>query len=150
MKIAFIIPSLINKGPIIVVDTIIRHLTDKVEQIDVFYFDDKFGVDFNCATHKINFNQPIDFDEYDIIHSHGYRPDKYVNKWRRHIVKAKTVSTIHADIAQDLKYSYNIFVSFVFTRIWHRFLSKMDLVVVISDKLKKIYQHKISNLVLVY
>ncbi|MEG0815085.1 MAG: glycosyltransferase [Mucinivorans sp.] len=150
MKIAFIIPSLINKGPIIVVDTIIRHLTDKVEQIDVFYFDDKFGVDFNCATHKINFNQPIDFDEYDIIHSHMYRPDKYIHRWKSKIKKAKVVSTIHQDIFQNLKFSYNFFIAVIFSHLWKRNLMTMDSVAIISQKLFSLYHIQIPKSTIVY
>lgn len=46
MKIAFIVPSLINKGPIIVVDTLVRNLINQVEKVDLFYFDEKYGIDF--------------------------------------------------------------------------------------------------------
>lgn len=39
MKIAFIIPSLINEGPVIVAKDIIEGLINKVALIDVYYFD---------------------------------------------------------------------------------------------------------------
>ena len=45
MKIAFIVPSLINKGPIIVVDTLVRNLINQVEKVDLFYFDEKYGIE---------------------------------------------------------------------------------------------------------
>ena len=80
MKIAFIVPSLTNKGPIIVVDTLVRNLINQVEKVDLFYFDEKYGIDFCCQTYLIDFDTPISFDNYDIIHSHGFRPDKYVAK----------------------------------------------------------------------
>ena len=38
MKIAYILPSLVNKGPIVVVNNIIRYLKEHVEQIDVYFF----------------------------------------------------------------------------------------------------------------
>lgn len=150
MKIAFIVPSLANKGPIVVVDNIVKNIFGKVEQIDVFYFDDKFGVNFVCPTYKINFNTPIDFDNYDIIHSHMYRPDKYVVKWKSRIKKAKLVSTIHQDIFQNLKFSYNILVAFVFEYRWKVLLNKMDAVAVISNKLSSLYSPCFTNLKLVY
>ena len=43
MKIAYILPSLINKGPVIVAYTIIKNLVNIVDQIDVYYFDDEKG-----------------------------------------------------------------------------------------------------------
>ena len=107
MKIAFIIPSLTNKGPIIVVNTIIKNLIDKVDLIDLFYFDDKQDLIFPCKTYQIKFNKPINFDNYDIIHSHGYRPDKYLSLWKKNIHKAKIITTIHSDIKIDLFYNYN-------------------------------------------
>ena len=150
MKIAFIIPSLINQGPVIVVNTIIKFLIDKVEQIEVYYFDDKKGIGFVCPTHKIRMDTPIDFDKYDIIHSHMYRPDKYVNKWRAKIKRAKTVTTIHQDIFQNLKYSYNFFVAIVFGYIWKGFIRKMDMVIVISKKLYNLYEKKMKQLLVVH
>lgn len=150
MKIAYIIPSLINKGPIVVVDTIIKNLIDKVDTIDVFYFDDKFGIDFVCKTTKIDFNIPIDFDSYDIIHSHMLRPDKYVYKWRHKIVKAKVISTIHQDIFQNLKFSYNLPIAIIYTFLWKRYLKKMDGVAVISKKLYTLYASELPLSTIVY
>ena len=51
MKIAFIVPSLINKGPIIVVDTLVRNLINQVEKVDLFYFDEKYGIDFSLHSY---------------------------------------------------------------------------------------------------
>ena len=150
MKIAFIVPSLINKGPIIVVDTLVRNLINQVEKVDLFYFDEKYGIDFCCQTYRIDFDTPISFDNYDIIHSHGFRPDKYVAKWKNNISNAKVVTTIHSDIACDLCYNYNFFVSFIFTKIWLHYIKKFDAVVVISDQLKKIYECKLKSISRVY
>ena len=150
MKIAYILPSLINKGPVIVAYTIIKNLVNIVDQIDVYYFDDDFVLQFPCPTYKLDMNVPINFDEYDIIHTHGYRPDKYVNKWRKMIRKAKTVTTIHADIAQDFKYGYNKLFSLIFTPLWLNMMKKHDAVVVISNKLESLYKNKFKNIYRVY
>ena len=150
MKIAYILPSLINKGPVIVAHTIIKNIVNKVEHIDVYYFDDDFVLEFPCSTYKLDMNKPIHFDNYDVIHTHGYRPDRYVNKWRKSIKKAKTVTTIHADIAQDFKFGYNRLFSLIFTPIWLNMMKKHDAVAVISDKLKSLYKDKFMNLDRVY
>ena len=81
MKIAFILPSLKNQGPIIVAKDIIEGLINIVEQIDVYYFDKGEGeaeVNFSCDTHLISFYEKIDFNKYDVIHTHMLRPDMYV------------------------------------------------------------------------
>lgn len=150
MKIAFIVPSLKNKGLVIVPHTIIKNIINKVDFIDLYYFDDDFGLEFPCKTYKISIDNPIDFEKYDIIHSHGYRPDKYVNKWRINIKKAKTVCTIHSDIAQDLKFGYNFLVSLIFTPRWLNRIEKSDAVIVISNKLESLYKGKFKNLYRVY
>ena len=150
MKIAYIVPSLINKGPVIVAHTIIKNIVDKVDRIDVYYFDDDFVLEFPCATYKLDVNKPIFFDDYDVVHTHGFRPDKYVNKWRKNITKAKTVTTIHADIAQDFKFGYNKLISFIFTPIWLNMMKRHDAVAVISEKLKFLYKDKFKNICRVY
>ena len=81
MKIAYILPSLINKGPIIVVQNLVNEQYKRKYDVEVYYFDDKFGVQFDCPTIKLNPQKPPkNFDKYDIIHSHGYRPDKFLFK----------------------------------------------------------------------
>lgn len=149
MRIAYIVPSLVNKGPVVVVNTIVKNLIGKVDLVDVFFFDDDL-LAFPCATFKIDMDIPFDFDDYDIIHSHGYRPDKYVNKWRKEIKKAKTISTIHSDIAQDLKFSYSKTVSLIFTPLWLYYLRNNDAITVISKKLEKIYHKKFKKLYCIY
>lgn len=150
MKIAYIVPSLINKGPVIVAHTIIKNIVNKVENIDVYYFDDDFVLEFPCSTYKLEMNIPINFDMYDIVHTHGYRPDKYVNKWRKTIKKAKTVATIHADISQDFKFGYNKLFSLIFTPLWLNMIREHDAVAVISNKLETLYKNKFKNLSRVY
>ena len=82
MKIAYILPSLRNQGPIIVVKNIVDYLVEQGIEIDVFYFDDfPSAMYFNCPVEKITMKAPIDFEKYDIIHSHCLRPDMYVAKW---------------------------------------------------------------------
>jgi glycosyltransferase involved in cell wall biosynthesis len=141
MKIAFILPSLANKGPILVVKDIVSHIYQKVEIIDIYYFDDIVEVNFDCPVIKIKFFTQIEFDKYDIIHSHGYRPDKYLWKNRRKI-KGKTISTMHCDPRDDLRYTYNIFVSLLFRWIWLIYISRHDKVVILNKYFLKNYFEK--------
>ena len=151
MKIAYILPSLANAGPIMVVNVLVENLVGKVDKIDVYYFDDKKELDFKCDTIKIlSVKAPINFDSYDIIHSHGYRPDKYISQFKRSIRKAKIVSTIHSDIKKDLSYTYNPIISWIFTKVWFRNLRKMDTIVVISNKLLSIYSSIFRSITTIY
>jgi L-malate glycosyltransferase len=149
VKIAFIIPSLAKRGPILVVRDIISQIKNNVD-IDVFYFDDIVEIDFDCSTHRISFSDQIDFDRYNIIHSHGYRPDKYL--WiNRKKIKGKTVSTVHSDIRVELRYSYNIIVSWIFRWIWLLFIRNHDKVVVLTKAImENYYNYYISRKKLTY
>lgn len=146
MRIAFILPSLVNQGPGVVAQTIIRNLVCSSGKIDVFYFDEIRGLDFPCDVHQIDIHSPIDFDSYDIIHSHMYRPDKYVFKWRKKITKALTVTTIHQDIFQNLRYSYNLAVASVFAPVWLGYMRSFDCACPISNQLRKLYKPYLPNL----
>jgi glycosyltransferase involved in cell wall biosynthesis len=141
MKIAYILPSLAQKGPILVAKDIVSYLHDKVDGIDVYYFDDIVEVAFECPVYKIDFSDKIDFDKYDIIHSHMYRPDKYIWKNRK-IIKSKTVSTIHCDFRKDLRYSYNFFISWIYRWVWLFFLRRHDKIVGLSHSIIKEYYGK--------
>ena len=86
MKVAFIVSRLVNLGPVLVVRDLVVGL--KQENIDctVFYFDEEKEISMDCDTYRISFFEKIDFDAYDIIHSHGIRPDAYLY-WHRFQIK---------------------------------------------------------------
>ena len=100
MKIAYFVPSLDAKGPIFVVKSLSDLLIKREHEIIVYYFDEKEQIKFNCKTEKIAMNQKIDFDYFDILHSHCLRPDIYLSKWKKHIKHAKIISTLH--VAKNL------------------------------------------------
>lgn len=51
MKIAYIVSSLANSGPVIVVCDLVSMMLKHGHEVEVFYFDDKVELDFPCATH---------------------------------------------------------------------------------------------------
>lgn len=145
-KIAFLLPSLANTGPIIVAKDIINSIlsqnTEKFK-ITVFYFDDIVELEFNCETERVEKNICNRFLTFDIIHSHGYRPDKFLFK-NKNKITAKTISTIHCDVYQDLKHSYNYFISKLYGYHWIRYLKSKDVVVCLTNEHKKFYSKFIS------
>lgn len=145
MKIAYIIPSLRNQGPIIVVKSLSDYLLQHGCEVDVFYFDNFLGMSFNCTTRRISMNEPIDFDKYDIIHSHCLRPDKYVVKWRKNIHRSVVISTLHQDTYRSFRYQYSPLFSNMFTWYWCRLQSRFETVVSISNQLRDIYSKKIKT-----
>jgi glycosyltransferase involved in cell wall biosynthesis len=142
MRIAFIVPKLVNQGPILVVKDLIDKIKNRVELIDVFYFDDEIVDDFefNVNAFKIDFFDKINFDKYDIVHSHMFRPDFYI--WfhrKKNDTKTIFVSTIHQYIYDNLKGNYNYFIATIFEKIWLYFLKKQDIIVSLTDVMKEYY-----------
>ena len=145
IKIAYILPSLRNQGPIIVAKNLADHLMKWGHTVDVYYFDELPSVmEFSCPTIHISMKEPIDFDKYDIVHSHCFRPDIYVVKWRKHIHRARVVSTLHQDTYRSFCYRYNSIFSYLFTRYWCRKQSRLDGIISISNQLRDIYKKRIK------
>lgn len=150
MRIAYILPSLAAKAPIFLAKFLSDFFIQKGNYVEVFYFDEINQVSFNCRTSRISISEPIMFDDFQIIHTHMMRPDKYVFKYSNYIKKAKLVSTIHCNIFDDLRWSYGRFVSFIYSRKWLNYLSCFDSTVQINDYLMDLYKEKLNNNVLIY
>jgi glycosyltransferase involved in cell wall biosynthesis len=150
MRIAFIVPSLANKGPIIVVKHLCEYLVYKGHNCKVFYFDDICELSMPCTTKRIFFMQKIDFTQWDIIHSHMLRPDLWVFVHKSWFGKCftKFVTTVHQDIIQTLTLDYGVIVGFFIGNIWKFILKKFDRVVVMTNEhiktLSEVRQNKIS------
>lgn len=130
MKIAYIVPSLAAKGPVIVVRDLSELMTLNGHQCVVYYFDKIIEMTFSCQTKRID--GLIKFTDYDIVHSHGIRPDKYVYKYREWSGKVKYITTLHNYIIQDFKYQYNWFVAQTVGRYWIKMLNRMDKIVTLT------------------
>lgn len=146
MKIAQIVPSLANAGPVIVSHRLTDVLNSLGHNVDIYYFYDIQELDFGKQVYLINEAQPIDFDSYDIIHSHGLLPDKYVHKFRHHIKRAKTVTTIHQNIYEDLKLCLGRVKSLLITPYWLHVMSSKNAIVPISYYIFSIYDKWLKRL----
>lgn len=140
MRIAYILPSLANRGPIVVVRDLVDVMIAHGHNCVVYYLDDKKEIYFKCPVIKIELKNKIPFNEFDVIHSHGIRPDFYV--WLHKPMKCKTlcVSTLHSYIFQDLESQYNKLIAIIMGRIWMGLLFRFDYVAVLSNAAKKYYQ----------
>jgi len=150
MRIAYIIPSLSNKGPIIVVKYLCEYLKSKGHECKVFYFDNIHELTMPCPVERISFCHKIDFTQWDIIHSHMLRPDLWVylkKPWNRNC-STKFITTVHQNITQTLTFDYGFIFGFLFGMIWKFMLKKFDHVVVLTNEhiktLQKVERAKIS------
>ena len=145
MKIAFILPSLKNQAPIIVAKDIIQGLIDKVECVDVYYFDkENIEVTFPCNILPISFFDKIDFNKYDIVHSHMLRPNFYIWYHRKETDKSKFITTLHQFIFPTLKNTYNHLIAYVFEKLWIKSLKKQDVIVYLTHIMEYTYKNRIN------
>lgn len=141
MNIAYIVPNLQQTGPIILVQSLVRHLVNIVDKIDVFYIDDcEKPIHMDCQIHKIYYNKPFNFDDYDIIHCHTAKADLYGFLWRWKIKKAKLITTIHQDTFITESYRLGKFWGPIYTRIWLKVQNTLDGIVAISNQIRDTYQ----------
>lgn len=133
MDIAFIIPKRVNRGPVLVVLELVRQLLLHNHHCKVYYMDEGGELSFPCETEYLSFSQTIDFNRYDIVHTHGIRPDMYAFYHKPLSCKAKLVSTMHNYILRDLAYEYNKVVAQVFGRVWLWSLKCHDKIVTLSQ-----------------
>jgi hypothetical protein len=151
MRVAILLPKLVNQGPVIVARDLIDVLVQKEIYVEVFYFDNYTELDFNCKTTRISWRKKISFNSFDVIHSHMLRPDFYIWLHRNKKDNPLFVSTLHQNIYDNLKASYNSFIALLFSKIWLIFLNKQDVVVTLTKAMLANYARSIkSELVTIY
>ena len=136
-------------GPVIVMQNLVNSLSrfDGL-LIKLFYLDKK--VDQNIRfTVPANRLIPRDFcfEDYDIIHTNGIRPDLFAFLNRKKI--KYHISTIHNFVFDDLAFTYNRLTSLIFGNIWLILWKRADKLVCVSEKLKGYYAKWINETKLV-
>ncbi|MEO4796313.1 glycosyltransferase family 4 protein [Bacteroides uniformis] len=145
MKIAYLIPSLINRGPVIVVRDLVNVMTAYGHQCTIYYFDELEHTDINCPVERICMRYSINFNDFDVVHSHGIRPDFYVFLHKPLSCRAVCISTVHSFIFEDLASQYNKLVSFIVGKFWIQILSKHDKIAVLTKKALEYYKKKLPE-----
>lgn len=132
MNIAYIVPSLAAKGPVIVVQDLCRRFVESGHRCKIFYFDDITELDMPCETERIRFRQKIDFTEWDVVHSHMLRPDLWV--WLHKPAKSGTkfVTTVHQHITETLCSDYGKTQGLLVGKLWRMALRRFDRVAVLT------------------
>ena len=141
MKIAVIVPSLSALAPVQVALAVAAHLTKAGHSVTVYYFKSTAGFlqTEGIVFEKINFLSRLDWDAYDIIHSHGFLPDAFVALRKPGDSRAKSVSTIHNYVFPELQLLYNEVVSSMLGWTWVKMWKKMDHLVVLTDDALQYY-----------
>ena len=144
MRIAFILPSLANKGPIVFTKYLIESLKDKVDYIEVFYFKDIVELDLGVPVKQIGFFEKINFDEFDIIHTTMIKADLY-SWWNQKHIAGKSIVSMHNYLTEDLNFLYSPFKAYIFTKLWIMSINKIKNIIVSSDNQLKYYKELLNN-----
>lgn len=145
MKIAYIVPSLENAGPVNVVHDLVEVMIQHDHQCVVYYFDEIMELDFPCLTERISFYSSVSFREFDVVHTHGLRPNLYVLLWKPLKTTTHFIATFHNYVFQDYSYRYSKFKTF-----WGGYLTLLSVcrhskVITLSGLAKKYYIRWISK-----
>lgn len=139
MKIAVVVPSLLPTGPVRVALDQAGTLRQHGHQVTLFYFDLKPGAVEDAGAVHIQFAVPFLFAGFDVVHSHGLRPDAYV-WWHR--PKVPTVTTMHNYAAEDLGYLYPRPIAKLAAWAWKQFTKLHNVRIALSSHMQEYYiQH---------
>ena len=145
MKIAHLIPSLVDCGSNKIPFALVNGLCNKSVKSKVFFFnkkEDKKQLMFNAPTENISFQGFCsELNEYDIIHSHVLQPDLYLFKNYERL-SPKKVTTLHGYHIEDLRYEKNLITSIVFGNLWDIACKKLDLSICITHSMEAYYKNK--------
>ncbi len=133
MRIAYIIPSLYRMTPNQVVLHLVRGMMSRGHECHVFYFDPPTAdsMTFPCPSTRIRLLHRVDLSAYDVVHTHGLRPNLYV--WLHRLPAAvRTVSTIHSYIFEEFRAIYGRALGTLFGQLFVRTLSRHQRVVTLS------------------
>ena len=149
MKIAFVVTAQTHEGPLKVVKTLIEGLVRQKHACTLLYLENREELDLPCDKQKISYRQPIDLSEYDIVHSHGLKPDffvwLYLMRNSHHSPKTVFISTYHSFIFEDFRWKYGRVVGWMLSRIFLRLTAKHDKIVVLSDAACDYYSRWVSR-----
>lgn len=141
MNIAFILPSLANKGPIIVAYDLCVEFIKLGHECMVFYFDEICEVQFPCQTQRITYTERVDFSSFDVVHSHMFRPDLYLSLRKSLCAMVPIVSTLHQHIGKQFRFGDSSKPFFPFFKwLWFLALRKFDRVIALNDSHKTYYE----------
>lgn len=140
MRMAMIVPSLLNKAPILVARDLAVGLIGRGVDVTIYYLDDKIELIFPCSTKKFNVRLIGELRSYDLIHSHCFRPDLLVAflRWFG-LIKGSCLTTIHNVVEKDLGYAYGSVVSAVGAFCWRAAWSVLTARVVLSAQARDYY-----------
>lgn len=144
MRVAFILPSLANKGPVVFTKYLIDALLDFSIEIEVFYFKEIRELDFSVPCHKISIKSIFLLSNFDIVHSTMLKPDVLVSVLRP-FLKKRSVSAMHNFIKEDLSYLFPKPIAFFAFFCWKNAIKKVPNCIVSSYNMLDYYKSLLDS-----
>ncbi|RKD76871.1 glycosyltransferase family 4 protein [Kushneria marisflavi] len=138
MKIAQIITEFKPNGPGYVVKNIVDNLPSGMEST-IFYLRGPSTLEANCGIKPISFRNINVLKGFDIVHSHGIRPDvlsAYAGMFSK---KSLHVSTLHNYARDELLNIYGPKVAMLATPVWMATWRRMSSLAVLTQDAKDFY-----------
>lgn len=151
MRIAYIIPSLYRMTPNRVVWHLVKGMMAHGHVCHVYYFDRPTAdcMTFPCETTRIRLWQRLDLSAYDVVHTHGLRPNLYV--WlHRQPASVRAVATIHSYVFEEFRSIYGRALGSFFGRLFAWTLRRHDRVVTLGRDAVDYYARWICRSCLTY
>jgi glycosyltransferase involved in cell wall biosynthesis len=136
MRVAIIITRPVLLGPSIVMKSLVTSLSGKENLRVELYCLGKPKEDeeeFDCHWLKFNLSK-FRFEDYDIIHTNGIKPDMIAFFFRKRI--RRHISTIHSLVTEEFLLTRNRLFSVVFSKIWLLCWKRADKLVCVSNSVK--------------
>ncbi|WP_189519698.1 glycosyltransferase family 4 protein [Kushneria pakistanensis] len=143
MKIAQIITEFKPNGPGYVVKNIVDNLPSGMEST-VFFLRGPSTLEASCDIQPISFKDTSVLNEFDIIHSHGIRPDVLSAYTGLRRIKATRVSTLHNYAKDELLNIYGPKVAMLATPVWMATWRRMSALAVLTEDAKNFYSRSLS------
>lgn len=144
LKVAIIIPNISRNGPIIYVEYLVESLVQIGVKVDVFCFENVDNIKgLDVKIRSVKFLDSVNFDEYDIVHSHTIKADLFALK-HFYYIRNKWVLTTHNLFKVDLSLLYNPYKSFLISFIWSIAFYYCRNIIVFSRSMKEYYIKEIG------
>lgn len=150
MRTSYLINHLGQTGVNNVVLDLVKLMTAHGHQCCVYYFKDTpQSLDYPCETRRVQ-GKGIDFNAWDVIHTHGLKANLYVLRHKPRNCKAKCVATLHCYAFQDFKDLYGAIQGFLLGLLFLLSVKKHDKVVTLSQDAMQYYSKWIRREKLTY
>ena len=144
MRVAFIISSLQNSGPIVFTKNLIDGLVALGVEIDVFYFNDVRQINIDVRCKELSFFQKINFDGYDIIHTTGALPDLYAT-FHSFFKNFVWIISAHNLYKVDLIMLYGSLRGGLKALLWSFAMRRVSNIIVSSVQMMDYYKRVVGN-----